>query len=216
MIVGVDSDAKDFHVHEDALRRHSEFFRAALIGDWNEAREGIVRLPEEDPEVFDTFVTFVYSGRVNVPQDTDCSTDKVDSDELGALADCWLLADRMISQSFKDAVADALTKRIVRTGMVPLDMPEIIYAHTSIPCGIKRLLVDVAVLGWNEGDFRDQSHNTDLVAFLAETTIRALNMTTAEKNGDYSWADMGCKYHDHGDGMPCYKTMFRAEDEKGD
>ena len=96
----------------------------------------------------------------------------------------------------------------MRLERIPLSMPETIYGHTSMPCGIKRLLVDLAVIAWDEEDFRNQSHNSDLVTFLAETTICALGATSRKRNRDYSWVGTGCKYHDHGEETACYKTMF--------
>lgn len=61
MLVG--PDEVRFVVHEALLTHHSPFFRAALTGKFKEAEEKVVRLPEEQPSVVESFVYWVYHQR---------------------------------------------------------------------------------------------------------------------------------------------------------
>ncbi|KAF4983014.1 hypothetical protein FZEAL_1486 [Fusarium zealandicum] len=51
-----------FHVHRDILLR-AEWFRKALCGEFKEAEEQAIDLPEEDPAIFHFLVAFLYEGR---------------------------------------------------------------------------------------------------------------------------------------------------------
>jgi hypothetical protein len=46
--VGKDLEAKSFFAHEALLTSHSEFFRCAMNGRWEEADTRTVKLPEYD------------------------------------------------------------------------------------------------------------------------------------------------------------------------
>lgn len=61
IIIG--KEEKKFVVHEHLLTHYSDFFRAALTGDFKEAEDKIVRLEEEDPTVFEFFVHWLYYQR---------------------------------------------------------------------------------------------------------------------------------------------------------
>jgi len=51
--------AETFPVHRDILTK-SEYFRRALDGDFKEAEEQAIDLPEEDPDIFSFVVAFLY------------------------------------------------------------------------------------------------------------------------------------------------------------
>lgn len=53
--------AEVFFIHRDILTR-SEYFRKALYGDFREAEDQAVDLPEEDPAIFSFVVAFLYEG----------------------------------------------------------------------------------------------------------------------------------------------------------
>lgn len=40
---------KAFTVHKDIACKHSEFLRNAITGDWKEAKNGVIKFPEEQP-----------------------------------------------------------------------------------------------------------------------------------------------------------------------
>jgi len=57
--VRVGPHAETFYVHRDVLTR-AEYFRRALDGEFREAEEQEVDLPEEDPGIFSFLVAFLY------------------------------------------------------------------------------------------------------------------------------------------------------------
>ncbi|PQE27145.1 hypothetical protein CJF32_00000111 [Rutstroemia sp. NJR-2017a WRK4] len=60
--VRVGPHAETFHVHRDILTR-SEYFRKALDGEFREAGEQAIDLPEEDPALFEFVVAYLYESK---------------------------------------------------------------------------------------------------------------------------------------------------------
>ena len=60
--VRVGPHAETFPVHRDILKR-SEYFRRALEGEFREAGDQAIDLPEEDPDIFSFVVAFLYEHR---------------------------------------------------------------------------------------------------------------------------------------------------------
>lgn len=60
--VKVGSDNATFHVHGLLLTNESTFFASALDGNYKEAAENEVKMPEEDPATFEYFVQWLYHG----------------------------------------------------------------------------------------------------------------------------------------------------------
>lgn len=54
--------AEIFPVHRDILTR-SEYFSKALNGEFREAADQAIDLPEEDPDIFSFVVAFLYEGK---------------------------------------------------------------------------------------------------------------------------------------------------------
>jgi hypothetical protein len=57
--VRVGIHAETFPVHRDILLK-SEYFRKALDGEFREAGEQAIDLPEEDPDIFSFVIAFLY------------------------------------------------------------------------------------------------------------------------------------------------------------
>ncbi|KAF5020556.1 hypothetical protein F66182_7420 [Fusarium sp. NRRL 66182] len=60
--VGPLNNMQTFYVHRDILIQ-AEWFRKALCGDFREANDQVIDLPEEDPAIFHFLVTFLYEGQ---------------------------------------------------------------------------------------------------------------------------------------------------------
>jgi hypothetical protein len=60
--VRVGPHAEEFPVHREILRK-SEYFRRALDGEFKEASQQAIDLPEEDPSIFSFVVAYLYEER---------------------------------------------------------------------------------------------------------------------------------------------------------
>ena len=142
-------DVQTFDVNEDLLKRHSEFFRAALSRDWKEKEERCVKLPEDDPETFKLFVPFAYTGKVFSARENDFRQNEYGTGhtdrEYRRISTAWELADKVASTSFKDALVNTLVAKVTRTARYPMGMQDTIYPVSQAQAGIRKLLVDIAV-----------------------------------------------------------------------
>jgi len=60
--IRVGPTAELFNVHKAVLTK-SEYFSKALDGDFKEAEEQAIFLPEEDPAIFSFVVAYLYEGK---------------------------------------------------------------------------------------------------------------------------------------------------------
>lgn len=177
--------------------------------DWREAREGILRLPEGDAVAFQLFAGFVYTGKVEFEEDrTDEDIATNNWPGIARMHLGWLLGDALLSTTFKDAVTDSLVEWVLATNIHPTELHLEIYGYSDAPSGMKRLLVDLAVFRWQLPQLATRLSNEKPSTFLADASLRAIMAIRTRDLDEAPWIDASCKYHDHGEERPCYKTMF--------
>lgn len=59
-----DEEKKNFIIHTSFATKSSKFIRAALAGDWKEAREKLIPLPEARVADFQIYTEWMYTGRI--------------------------------------------------------------------------------------------------------------------------------------------------------
>ncbi|KAF2441473.1 hypothetical protein P171DRAFT_487934 [Karstenula rhodostoma CBS 690.94] len=114
VLVKVGPDAKEYHIHEAPLLRHSEFFRGALGNTvFSSAQDKIVKLDDIEPSIFDIFAYWLYHERLpSADYSGDDDWDKAFPKPFTELPDMWneqrtaiihayVLADRILAAGFK-------------------------------------------------------------------------------------------------------------------
>lgn len=204
MIVGGGDDAVEFSFPKGLLQQHSDFAKAALKEGWRESEEQTVRLEDEKVEIFEIFAEFLYTGHVRSSKAGD-TNGEIDA-EWVRLPDCWIFGDKFQSSSFKDAVLDTMTRKIIDTQCVPTHLQAPAYDEAAGPNAFRRLVVDIAAFEWGAKRFRGQDVTaTWAPEFFRDTCIR---LKTKMAGQQAPWINGGCTYHEHGTEKPCYKTMF--------
>jgi hypothetical protein len=66
VLVGEGEAQKSFIVHKELICTRSEFFRVSMKEVWNQGKEGVIPLPEDDPQVFALYVQSLYVGAFQV------------------------------------------------------------------------------------------------------------------------------------------------------
>jgi len=95
---------KSHHPKKNLLKLRSEYFRAALDGTWEESTTRIVTLDEENSDVFNLFVHWLYYKEVQF--NTSCDDD--DTDIL--LVEAYLFAERRGCFAFQNDMVDNIAK----------------------------------------------------------------------------------------------------------
>lgn len=211
--VGADHDSKIFSVHENLLTRHSEFFAAALNGEWIESKKsGTLPLPEHGSESFGIFNTFLYSGRIYSAKEGDYteSEDGGHTDqEWERLSDAWHLGQKLLATTLRDAVVDALAFKIASTSMYPVSLTWSVYEVSAASSAMRRLLVDIAVWLWDDNYLEKEQLRSEPLEFVLDLAAAMSKIRAHGRQSVSPLSNPGCRYHDHvAEGKPCYKTMF--------
>jgi hypothetical protein len=104
---------KEYHLHAFQLTHRSRFFSAALNGDWKEANENTIRLPEEDPSTFDLYVSLIFFGNIPIEEHYGTQLDAQalilqSGEEYRKLLDLYLLCERLQDRMAKNLLIDAV------------------------------------------------------------------------------------------------------------
>ena len=121
----VGAERKKFHLHRDLLCDRSDYFTACFAGNFKEAQQKELFLPEDDIEVFDLFVRWLYGG----PLEEISSND----DRLSYLA-LSLLANKFCLERLQNEATDHILN-FNRTHPVSVDYQYLhyIYQNTCDP-----------------------------------------------------------------------------------
>jgi hypothetical protein len=152
-IVGIDVGAGDkrtiFRVHMALLTARSDFFKKALNGKWMEAEEKIVRLPEDDPTVYATYVHHLYTGELVVQPDEQKPVKELLSEQHHMLCSVYVLAEKILDIETKNAVFHAMLEmRYTKQSNGKIcgsscDGVNVIYKGTVVGSPARRLMVDL-------------------------------------------------------------------------
>ncbi|TGO12207.1 hypothetical protein BTUL_0092g00070 [Botrytis tulipae] len=137
IIVG--PELKEFFVHKTLIRSTCDFFERAFNGKFKEGIENKMYLPEDDPEIFDIFVNWMYSGHL-----------KGGLREPILIIDIWIFAQKCQAITLKNCAMNALQDAPgdQRIGRFPLSNSEVthIYEHTT--WGDELRVFAIAMLAW--------------------------------------------------------------------
>lgn len=208
----VGAEKKHFSLHEDLLKRHSEYFHAAIDGPFEESSARRVQLPDNcSVDAFAIFAQFIYTGKIFIKIGT-LPTEARDH-EYDQIVEAWQLGDYILSISFKDAVVDALYAKIHKDDVHDIELHEVLYPLSSEMSGVRKLLIDQVVSGWEMADLKmvKEKHGKlhELFFDVAAAVIakRQYGVTPGSVG-----KPKGCEYHEHMErmGERCYKEMFPA------
>ncbi len=194
-----------FVVHKDLLTSKSEFFRAALTGDWEESKSQEVQLPEDDPAAFEMFAHWLYFTELNFGKNDGAFI---------SLSKAWLLGDKLQAIAFKIAVINELVSSLdkIRIQMNGKTINNI-YSRTLPGAPLRRLMVDVFIWEGKIGVFGalhgKGSEDLD-IEFAVEVADRFMTLWQNDKKMSKTTEPYKlniCAYHEHSNAEArCGKT----------
>lgn len=145
MTVLVGSSEKKFTFPRVLLTRRSAFFKAALNGEFKEAKEKTVCLPEVEIEAFATYAQWIYANEIAlVGSDEDDKTD--------AYLDCeamelYILADLLGDALLQNCIIDECIRCMMDTG-TGFSARSVSLAYESLleTCPMRKLIIRVFAL----------------------------------------------------------------------
>lgn len=197
--IGQEEEKESFYVHEFAICDRSEFFRNAMKPEWASARSDprVIDLPDDDPAAFALYMSWMYTRHLPVlaPESEPGSTEGCHT-----LAYAYVLGERLLDISFKNAIADAYV--LYARGSAPAkryypgnEEIRIIYEGTRESSPIRKLLVDIWCC---RGKHEWIEQDADLLPkdFLVEVTKALLKLRTSVENLSRPWKNAHDQYHD--------------------
>ena len=106
VIVGPESSKRTFYINEDLLTRNSQYFRAALNGNFSEGQTKNFRLEEDDPSAFERFVRYLIHSPCSGTNDAPSSL--FPEDFTSEQVKFYVLGDKLLAEGFKERIATDL------------------------------------------------------------------------------------------------------------
>lgn len=209
MLIG--AEEKHFTVHKDILFQHSTFFTAALNGEFREAKERPIRLPETDPEAFAIFAQWAYRNELIVMEEEDFESDSPGRHQERQLyIRTYILADQLGVVRLQNQIMDDYIKLMLSLGVGPGSKDvNLIYRSLPEQSLMRKLMVDFYVsrvkaewLKAHVGDFAEE--------FVKESLIAFAEALQNQQRPIYPDLKAQCFYHVHNDEVPaCNTTQHR-------
>ncbi|KAI9709172.1 MAG: hypothetical protein M1812_007757 [Candelaria pacifica] len=136
--IKVGPKAHPFMIHKELLCHYSSYFRAALMGSFREAAEGIVTLPDDEVEMFEYFMHWLYTKKL--------ADEEADELPLGSneLIEIYLFADKRGVPSLMNKVVDMIMATVPFVGGVPaFNAVDLVYENTASNSLLRKLFVDL-------------------------------------------------------------------------
>ena len=200
-LVGTDAP-KRFAIHEGMIEPRSEFVRLALRGEWKEAQERTIPLPEDDPKVFSVYQQWLYGGLIHTRYD---NTRSKTDDEYEILVKAYILGEKIMDQDFKDSIANAIVEKLRLLRRFDTGLTSLVFDNTPSASPLRLLWLDAYYCfgspEWLDAESVGSPINTE---FMVELSRHQMQHRTATLTfGSYAMFQ-SCTYHEHGT-RPCHR-----------
>ena len=194
--VGDGEKQESFDVHEALLTARSTFFKNALSGDWKEAEDRVVNLPDVEGAIFQLYIHLLYTDKLaSIPE-----SDSQRHIEYCRMAKLYVLGDRLMDITTKNVAIDALiqtAKEPTANGKsyAPGNMCiRIIYEGTQQNSLVRQLMIDFYVYGASGGWMLKATADKWPLDFLYDLTIALANTRKAPLSDPLRAIDVNCYY----------------------
>ena len=209
--VFVGAEQKKFHLHRDLLCDRSEYFKACFEGNFKEAQQKELFLPEEDIESFDLFVRWLYGAPLK-----EVSSD----DDLLIYLALIVLANKLCLEYLRNETMDHILRFHRRTpGSVRYECLHYIYQNISSQDHIRNYSVCLAA--WMTVWKLQPQLTADCIRLIREGGDLAVDFTFrlsifhAMSKGDHEAIACldprkvsNCLYHKHNSTPVCSKSSI--------
>lgn len=200
-LVGNESPQK-FTIHESVIKPRSEFVRLALRGEWKEANDRVITLPDDEPDVFSIYQEWLYSGLIH----TRGSEKGLENDpEHELLVKAFVLGEKIIDPEFKDCVLDAIIEKLREDKCINLYLTKLVFDNTPSASPLRRLWMDTYYyFGTPQWIDSNVLGNTVSSEFLIEFSHYQMQKRTSLDPRAKDAMFRTCAYHGHGL-RPCWR-----------
>lgn len=193
MCITVGSIKTKFHVHKSLLCEQSDYFKAAFEGQFAEAKSEELTLEDEDPELFDRLLDWVYLQYLE-------PIAARDNEHAKELVKLWVLADKFLMHRLANEAINALYKGR------PKDLKDIynwVWQHTCEPSKLRSFLVERTRLKCYWPSAFQAENEPDFPPNMLFTVLRHTG-ESPESDPESAWDEIDlCDFHNHVEGERC-------------
>ncbi|KAI4921469.1 hypothetical protein J4E85_008814 [Alternaria conjuncta] len=210
--VGNWSSKREFHVYEGLLSHYSSYFKAAVKDCWGNSKT--VELKDDNPEVFQAFFHWVYTGKLYFALDASGEVPL----HFPLIYEIYIFGDARGALDLCNAAIDLLIQKMNQEWAFPQLHLSYIYENTLTGSALRKVLVDFAIDTFRFTDLVDPSQRAKemvsypheffaelVVAFMAleaEPIPSCVGYATPSGGKTLDWASfikplICSRYHDH-------------------
>jgi hypothetical protein len=199
--VGRPEEAERISIHESIIKPKSPFVQMALSKEWKEAKERIIPLPDDDPEIFKIYQHWLYFGQIY------CVYLFGQPKEYAVLAKASVLGDKLMDGDFKDAVIDCIVDALCKDQVFDVGLTNYVYEHTTATSPLRRLWQDIYMWAgnptWLDENVIPEPLNGDFAVDLSRRQMEMAFVAAQSRPPAPSLQNI-CLFHGHGNGK-CYR-----------
>jgi hypothetical protein len=184
--------------HENLVCASSVFFNKAMSQDWKEAKERSIKFEDEDPDVFQLYLHWLYRGTLPVRID---EPGQEGNAEYLQLAKACVLGDKLQDGDFQDVIIDAIVDKCKseasdgRTWFPVGPVIQQVYDNTLESSKARRLLTDLYISHGSGSWLREWIKQDEIPRdFLFDVAIGFLDRRIDDPTKNSTL----CEYHQHG------------------
>lgn len=199
-----DSPDSTIYVHKNLICNASPFFRAACKDEWKQSEKSMIELPDDEPEVFEHFIHWLYTDQIDTIDKTAFKNDDSEGVQqiIDLLVSLYVFADKVQCGKLKDEVLDRLMDSM-RAGWIPtFPQVEKIYSNTAAGSKLRRWIVDVLIATNMLGELVSKQDEPWRLCpeFFYEI---AQGYADSRRQASITLVHNRCAYHEHSGDAPC-------------
>ncbi|KFX91144.1 hypothetical protein O988_07897 [Pseudogymnoascus sp. VKM F-3808] len=176
-----------FGMHKDHLCATSQYFKAALEGNFEEAELGEVALADTSVSAFGLFNEWLYTGKIaeELCQEeglTNVELYNKDRPTFRQLLDAWNLADYLLVPQLQNHIMDMMQAKYEKRKVVPKCQFSYFYEHTQAGSPMRKFLVDLCVWRWYGQSENYTRHGASIPPEMAMELVVALARRLEERD----------------------------------
>ncbi|KAL8694755.1 MAG: hypothetical protein Q9218_000681 [Villophora microphyllina] len=201
ILVGTEPRQDKYVPHAELLCHWSPFFKAAITGKFEEAETGVIKLPNDEPRVFDIFQDWLY----NNSNKAVLNLGPFDAGDVSLLLALWVFGDKYQVPGFQNAAMEALRTRTINEPRIfRLKDIQFAFGNTLDESPLRKFIVDLYVwegaIGESIGKFLEEAYPNAFITGVVQgytTQFARPSPKTVKNNRPYASNATRYYIHDH-------------------